>query len=240
MTDLSEAETSIKKRDRERTRKTMIKPIFGKVFEYNLMSNIHLKLYNFSELPEQIEERKNFKQKFTGYYRDKAKETKEEDEIQKLREERVPDAETEIVEEIISKFIFETDSKHTDQVDLSLALKALPARVDEKNCYRVELFNFGGLQKAIISFKNSDQHQLFKFYDNRNKSRLRKLQTRAQEVLDQTSKLVKETDALQVTLKKIDKTGSLFKKLVEDQNNLTLTEDDMKSMVKDIVQQRIG
>ena len=71
--------------------------------------------------------------------------TKEVDEIQLKREELVPKAEEEIVEEIVKKFIFETDSKHTDQVDLSLALKALPARVDEANCYRVELFDFRSL-----------------------------------------------------------------------------------------------
>ena len=76
--------------------------------------------------------------------------------IQQKREELVPEAETEMVRGIIDKFIFETDSKHMSQVDLSLALKALPARVDESNCYRVELFDFPALQKAIISYKNSD------------------------------------------------------------------------------------
>ena len=120
------------------------------------MSSIHLKLYNFSELPAEKEQRKNFKENFTGLYKKKLDLTKAVDEIQQKREELVPPAETEMVQGIIEKFIFETDSKHTSQVDLSLALKALPPRIDEANCYRVELFDFPALQKAIISFKNSD------------------------------------------------------------------------------------
>ena len=59
-----------------------------------------------------------------------------------MREDLVPDEETEIVEGIIEKFIFESDSKHEPQVDLCLTLKALPARVDELNAYRVEQFSF--------------------------------------------------------------------------------------------------
>ena len=115
-----------------------------------------MRLYNFSELPEQIDQRADFKQNFTRYFSRKHSETRDVDEIQQKRQDLVPEAESEIVEKIISKFIFETDSKNTDQVDLTLALKALPARIDESNCYRVECFHFGNLQKAIISFKNSD------------------------------------------------------------------------------------
>ena len=91
------------------------------------------------------------------------------------REKKVPEEEVKIVEEIVEKFIFNTDKKQINQVDLNLALKALPIRVDEKNCYRVNLFSFETRQTSIISFKNSEQDQLFKFYDTRNKARLRKL-----------------------------------------------------------------
>ena len=58
------------------------------------------------------------------------------------REKKVPEEEVKIVEEIVKKFIFNTDKKQINQVDLNLALKALPSRVDEKNCYRVNLFSF--------------------------------------------------------------------------------------------------
>mmetsp|Transcript_34489 Transcript_34489/g.45365 ORF Transcript_34489/g.45365 Transcript_34489/m.45365 type:complete len:90 (+) Transcript_34489:580-849(+) len=84
-----------------------------------------------------------------------------------------------MVQEIIQKFIFDSDSKHPNQVDLCLTLKALPARIDESNCYRVELFNFPAMQQAIIACQNQEQDMLFKFYDNRNKNRLRKLLTQA-------------------------------------------------------------
>ena len=48
--------------------------------------------------------------------------------------------------------MFDVDSKHQDQVDLVLTLKALPVRVDEHNAYRVKLFNFAGMQLSIISY----------------------------------------------------------------------------------------
>ena len=48
----SEQDHHIRKRERERTRRTVIKPIFGVKFVYELMSQIHLRLYNFSELKE--------------------------------------------------------------------------------------------------------------------------------------------------------------------------------------------
>ena len=68
------------------------------------------------------------------------------------REKQAPPLEEKIVEEIVQKFIFNTDKKQIDQVDLNLALKALPVRIDETNCRRVELFNFPGRQQAIIAY----------------------------------------------------------------------------------------
>ena len=91
----------------------------------------------------------------------------------------MPKEEEKIVRDIVNLFTFDTDGKYQDQVDLNLALKALPVRVDEENCYRVELFQFKNMQSAIIACQNNEQDMLFKFYDSRNKNRLRKLQTRA-------------------------------------------------------------
>ena len=140
------------------------------------MQSIHLKLYNFSELEEQIMQRKEFKTDFTEYFIAKNEDYKRIIDVNpEHRENLVPEDEIKIVEGIIEKFVFETDGKHQDQVDLSLTLKALPARVDENNCYRIELFNYAAMQKAIIAFQNTEQDMLFKFYDNRNKNRLRKL-----------------------------------------------------------------
>ena len=86
--------------------------------------------------------------------------------------------------------MFETDSKHQNQIDLCLTLKALPCRVDEFNCYRMTLFDFPMQQLSIIANQNTDQDELFKFYDNRNKTRLRKLRTKATSTEAQTQELL--------------------------------------------------
>ena len=71
------------------------------------MSQIHLKLYNFSELEDEIRYRKEYKTDFTGYFREKLSKLNQkhvEDKVQIMREEAVPDSETEIVMNIIKKF----------------------------------------------------------------------------------------------------------------------------------------
>ena len=136
-----------------------IKEIFGKKFMYEMLSEIHMKLYNFSGLEIEVETRKEFKEDFTYKYRKKAKDyedkkTKqelEEDERIEKRASLVPASEIAIVQNIVDNFVFESDAKHQDQLDLTLALKSLPARIDEYNCYRVELFNFSSMQQAIIA-----------------------------------------------------------------------------------------
>ena len=45
-----------------------------------------------------------------------------------------------------------TSAKKGDQIDVKLALKALPARIDELNVKRVSLFNFRVIQRALIAF----------------------------------------------------------------------------------------
>jgi len=41
-------------------------------------------------------------------------------------------------------------------VDLKLALKALPARVNSENCDRVMLFDFKMSEISLISYQNSN------------------------------------------------------------------------------------
>ena len=121
-----------------------------------------------------------------------------------MREADVPQDETKIIEDIISKFVFTTDNKHQNQVDLCLALKALPARVDEHNCHRIEMFDFESRQRAIIACQNMEQDMLFKFYDDRNKQRLRKLNTRAVSTEDRVERLNGQTNQLISVLNRID------------------------------------
>ena len=90
------------------------------------------------------------------------------------------DESIEILDNFLNSFIWPGDSgKKVDQIDIILALKSLPEKVDESNLARCELFNFENTSTAIIAFNNNDQDELFKYYDNRNKNRLNKLSKKA-------------------------------------------------------------
>jgi hypothetical protein len=56
----------------------------------------------------------------------------------------IPEEEIQLIEDFLDKFIFVGDSSSTsrEQIDLNLALKALPGKVDERNIYRIDLMNF--------------------------------------------------------------------------------------------------
>ncbi len=65
---------------------------------------------------------------------------------------------------------------------MKLALKSLPNKIEEHNIYRIDLINFNLIQKSLIAFQNDDQDELFNYYDNYNKQRLRKLMRKATEI----------------------------------------------------------
>ena len=143
-------------------------------------------------------------------------------------------SEIEMVKTILSKFIFRTTSQRENQIDLNLILKALPVRVDAHNCGRVDLFNFGCVQDAQVAFANKATDMLFKYYDNRNKSRLRKLREKAKT----TSKLTNDLKQLAITvstiLNKIDdngQKGGLRAAQKKEFDNLVLSEDDLKKHI---------
>jgi len=53
----------------------------------------------------------------------------------------------------LDKFIFISDaSTSKDLIDLNLALKALPSKIEESNIYRIDLINFNLIQKSLIAF----------------------------------------------------------------------------------------
>ena len=66
------------------------------------------------------------------------------------------------------------------------------------------MFNFPNMQDAIIASQNEAQDMLFKFYDNRNKNRLRKLLTRAMDTDEKTARLVQDTNGLITQLTTIE------------------------------------
>ena len=57
----------------------------------------------------------------------------------------IPQQEILLVDDFLQKFICITDGglASKDQVDITLVLKSLPARVDLQNLYRVEMIGFG-------------------------------------------------------------------------------------------------
>ncbi len=58
-----------------------------------------------------------------------------------------------MVDDFLSKFMFisqGTTSK--SQIDINLVLKALPAKIDMNNLYRVDMIGFSIIQKSLISF----------------------------------------------------------------------------------------
>ena len=94
--------------------------------------------------------------------------------------QNIPEEEVQLVEDFLDKFVFISDSSSSrEQVDLNLSLKALPLKVEESNIYRIDLMNFNLVQRSLIAFQNDDQDELFNFYDNRNRQRLRKITKRA-------------------------------------------------------------
>lgn len=121
----------------------------------------------------------------------------------------MPEAEVKIVEKFLNNFIFDTNNKRQNQINLNLMLKAMPARVDELNCKRMPLFAFRIIQNSLIAYQNENQDELFKFYDNRNKNRIRKLRNKA----EGTAKLGVTINASAKTvlsaIKRISDTGSL-------------------------------
>jgi len=58
-----------------------------------------------------------------------------------------------LIEDFLDKFVFIADaSSSKEQIDLKLALKALPNKIEEHNIYRIDLINFNLIQKSLIAF----------------------------------------------------------------------------------------
>ena len=109
------------------------------------------------------------------------------DEYQRMK---IPEEELQLVEDFLDKFVFVSEtSTANEQLDLNLALKALPVKVDESNIYRIDLMNFNMVQRSLIAFQNNDQDELFEFYDNRSKQRLRRIIKRATDNDTQTDEI---------------------------------------------------
>lgn len=61
-----------------------------------------------------------------------------------LQKKYIPPEELQLVDDFLNKFIFIAvgGSTSKDQVDINLVLKALPARIDHNNVYRIDMIGF--------------------------------------------------------------------------------------------------
>jgi hypothetical protein len=67
----------------------------------------------------------------------------DKDKAQVERAELAPKPEIALVDEFLSHFVYGgTSTKKGEQIDLPLTLKALPARIDMSNYWKVELYDF--------------------------------------------------------------------------------------------------
>jgi len=68
----------------------------------------------------------------------------------------------ELIETFLKGFCLASDSgSKKDQIDLKLAIKALPTKIDEFNYHRCELFDFTSTKRALISYFNDNEDELF-------------------------------------------------------------------------------
>ena len=81
----------------------------------------------------------------------------------------IPEDEINYVETLLSSFVIPQDASNIEQLNLSLALKCLPWRVQIHHFDRIELINFRNVHLAMIAFQNDDQDEIFGFYSEKNK-----------------------------------------------------------------------
>ncbi len=119
----------------------------------------------------------------------------------------VPDEEMQLIEEFLDKFVFLTDAGSSkESIDLNLALKALPVKVELSVLYRIELLNFNLMHKSLIGFQNDEMDELYGYYDNRNKMRFNKLFNKAQnneKMTEDVLELVKQAQSAMIRMDRL-------------------------------------
>jgi len=95
------------------------------------------------------------------------------------------------------------------QIDIKMALKSIPTKIDEINVLRCEVIDYEGLKNSLIAYSNAESDVLFKYYDNRNKTRLTKLGNKAGITKDLTHSLKETGSSVLSILKKIQSNGKM-------------------------------
>ena len=117
--------------------------------------------------------------------------------------------EIQIIDRFLSQFLLDGDGgSKVGQIDLKMALKSLPTKIDEINVLRCEVIDYEGLKNSLIAYSNAESDVLFKYYDNRNKTRLTKLGNKAGITKDLTHSLKETGSSVLSIMKKISKVGS--------------------------------
>ena len=92
----------------------------------------------------------------------------------------IPDDEIAVVGAFLDCFTVEGSPKE-GMIDIKHVLKAFPGRIDEHNLFRCRgAINFEVTALGLISFKFDESDELFKYFDDKNKTRLNKLSKKAQ------------------------------------------------------------
>lgn len=116
----------------------------------------------------------------------------------------VPEEELEIIDTFLCRFLLSSDSNQKGEVNLRLALNALPTRVNDYNFDKINLINFSVVQLSLIAFQNDDKDELFNFYDRRNMKRLYKLRAKSKENIEDIGYLQ------DISTRLIEKISSMF------------------------------
>jgi len=82
----------------------------------------------------------------------------------------------------------------------------------------------------LIAFQNDNQDELFKYYDNRNKTRLNKLKSKASITKDQTHELKELGSTVLSILKKIANVGEANGLKSGKENVIQIDRDDVRKI----------
>ena len=137
-----------------------ISQIYGETFMNKLLGGIRQKKYRGKDTA--VNEDDKLKQHLTslliGGKPTLDLHVPEEEEVDGFSKQRkIPEEEVQLIEDFLDKFVFISETTTSkEQIDLNLALKSLPLKVDDWNIYRIDLINFNLIQKSLIAFQNDD------------------------------------------------------------------------------------
>lgn len=183
-----------------------LKKIFPETFINKMMANMKLKQYDFKSTDKQIRRKNTYKTSFLQYYKERHNDAGNDHGHQLIKE--IPTGETEIVDTFLKQFVLDCNVPKNNILDIKLALKAVPSKITSMNEFQCNLFMYQRTNSSIIDYQNSETDKLFKYFDDRNMTRLNKLNTKASITKDQTHQLKEMGSTVLSILKKITDVGS--------------------------------